>query len=211
MPQNITGTNVNTSPIVVPDNGDPVDGAGLALATQGLANTITYTQDKILGIGPDRFIAIPMLPIMNFSNIWTNNVGDAGGMGYWIQSTNAGGEIQFPLPVLPFGFLKEVYVWLVGQGHGALPANKPRLRVYKRLNVTTVGGLFPSSSIEGATITDGSANVAAYEVVHSLAKTGMALALDYAHTYNISVIGESSTNAIANGLLLQQVVIKVGP
>jgi hypothetical protein len=212
MPQNITGTNVNTSPIVVPDNGDPVDGAGLALASQGLANVDTYIKDKIMGLSTDRYFSIPLVPIYNGSNIWVQTL-DFAGMPIWQQSTAAGGELMFPVPCVPWGFLKEAHINLSGLAgtHGAMPAVKPRLRIWQRPNTQLLGAdPILLSSIQSTT-TDSAASVPAYEVIHTISKTGLSLSLDYPTVYLIDLIGESSTNAVANGLVLTNIIIKVGP
>lgn len=137
-----------------------------------------------------------MLDVRGF--IESNFVEQASIVGYAQDGVGTAGAVKIPIRV-PHGVtLTAVAVYLdAAGGHGALPATMPSVSV-RRCDPTQAG--VDVSTL--GTSTDGSANVAAYEVPHAVTVSGLTEVVDRTlYGYAVRVTGETGANS-AVGLLL---------
>lgn len=111
----------------------------------------------------------------------------------WIwKNPTVGGRLLIPIRPLHGAVLDTVTVrWKGAAGHGALPT-MPTIRVYKKDKDGVETALAAATS-------DTAANVAAYEVVHSITTGALAHTVDRSlYSYHVKVTGETGGNFVAN-------------
>jgi hypothetical protein len=204
VPQNITETPGWDTPLTAPAGGDPRTSAAWLAHLQKFANRLGLLGANG-GVAANVSVPVPLSPVDNASarftadyltNSWAqNNLAVAAALGFQL--------------VIPTGLkLKEVRAVVRGSaGHGALPANMPGLTV-KRSDAALGGTGFALST--EANITDPSASVAAYEVWHEIAATGLNVASNpTTRTIYAAVIGEAGAGS-QTGFVLTRLYMVVG-
>jgi hypothetical protein len=87
------------------------------------------------------------------------------------------------------GTLAQLHLYLKGSaGHGALPGTMPSMTL-----VEEVPGV--SSTTVIATVYDTAADVAAYEVLHSISATGLSISVSATKLYRLILTGEAGANS----------------
>lgn len=206
MPQNITDVNTWTTPLQDLADGDLIDGAAFLAAQQGVGNRTEFLRKRVYA-GESGDTIRPQL-VSNDTAVWA--IG-AAGSAYALNQISAAGASILLMPLEPLpksGLLTSVSINLAGAaGHAGLPGTMPTLRLYRQ----DIGSVAAPTQV-GATITDTSASVAAYELSHALTITGLteALAHDSGNRYYIRVTGETGANSVA-GLALLDVAALVNP
>jgi hypothetical protein len=113
-----------------------------------------------------------------------------------------GPDLAIDLGGIPPGVtLTDVKVWLVGgtgATHSAMPATKPKASFYRKTPALGGSDAGATSLLAGPT-TDGSANVAAYEVLHVITFTPGLVVLTSGRYY-VMVEGETGANSVAAAL-----------
>lgn len=148
------------------------------------ADDLTMTTTARVKLASRPLVRVQRNP-WSFDSLWTYTV-----CGY-IVTTTTGSSIAYKTLDIPDGAtLTRVDTYVLGAGgHAALPASMPSTVV----QTGSVGGLAASTT----TATDLSANVAAYEVVHAISHTGLAIsASNGTAQYVLKLTSESGANAV---------------
>ena len=207
MPNNITDVDIFTAPIQTVADGDAGSGANFALAPQGLANRTLNLKNRIDAIqawtgwlqyaGDTSYLGNGEIPGWRPES----SAGALDAHSYWRNHTNppSASALRFSLPPFQRGTITELKTYPISDFNAdtagprsALPTGMPSLSLFS-VNPAT----FASTQV--ASITDTSANVAAFNANHSLTLTG-SWAIDPALLYYAIVFGENSTNSLSQVL-----------
>ena len=188
MSHTVTETAAFSASVTVPDPGDPIMASDLENAVQPLANRSQWTcrpGDHVLCVRPD-------FDPNEWQRIGARIDSLAGNAGGLINET-----VFWGLGFVPDGSSITKYGVLIqpAGGHGALPAQKARIRLMKRsFNTGT------ATAID--TETDPAASVVNYELQHTILKTlATPYVVDHAiEEYYLEFIHESGANSVAAGL-----------
>lgn len=211
MTTNVTGTNVYTSPVIVPANGEAVDGAGLVVSAQGLANQIEHTRQRLLGVATNYKWELPLqYPWAN-----TNTRFTVSASGYWEQTSVAdGGPIYFQAAPMPaFGTIKEVHLEVANVVHGAFPAVRPFMNIFKHGNIlgdAAFGSGGGTGPLGASYASDPTVAIADYDNVHLISVTGLSEVLTDYNRYMLVVSGESGANSLV-GFKFARAWLVIGP
>lgn len=193
MPANITDVAEFTDPIVVPTNGDAVNGEGLLELAQGLSNRTRLLEDQVVGPAGNAY-ANNVNGLWNPGDRWffiTDTIDSEEVMGWSQTDVTDPGTLLFKLDTPKEGTLDAVIVALAHSGtHAGLPAVMPNIKVY--VQSYAVG---PAQRTELDTQVDVSASVPAYEGLHSITIFGLAAACGQGASYFLEVTGEDGVNA----------------
>lgn len=128
--------------------------------------------------------------------------------GTWLQTS-----VTSPIAYIPFSVPEGVKILEVeavvdgnagGTGHGALPATMPKIILY-RLDYET------GAPVSLGDVTDPSASVAAYHLVHKIQITGLSELTSRQRSYVVQVSGEQGANSAVDALMLLGLRYKMGP
>ena len=220
MPQNITDVPGWTAPLVVPANGDAVDGDGWLVHGQGVGNRTSYLREGVPGRASSYVLRfLPPVAGFNESDRFQYQIaGVSGGMPAWnqIDVTDAGGiEIDLTNNLPTVGEITKitaVVMFTGGEGSGqhaaAMPGTKPTLTYHEdSLIDLSEGGFFASP-----TVTDPTVTLTPYLNLHRIDLTSFHanhdLTLSSFRTRKIRFTGETGANSTAGmGLLAIEVTI----
>lgn len=122
--------------------------------------------------------------------------GDAGVSLNWSQIAISGGSLSlwFELDVPSGAQLTSVAAYLKGAGaHSALPATMPKLELFKQSD----SGSGPIRTTVFS-VTDSSANAAAYDAHHVISAVGLTEAIQRnTYLYKLRITGEAGANALS--------------
>jgi hypothetical protein len=106
--------------------------------------------------------------------------------------SGAQGKLVVDLDLPTNGFLRSVTLYVIAAGsHAGLPSTMPKLTLmHKAMSLGTV-------VIDG-TANDTSINVAAFEAAHTIALSGLTVALNATDRYAVALETEQGTNALTN-------------
>jgi hypothetical protein len=218
MPQNIVDSPEWTTPLVVPANGDPVDGDGWEFALQGVGNRTAYMRAAIPGRAAQIWVRkLPPVAVENTSSRFQYLFTGFGGISGWQQIDQASaGDLYLTLDDLPMhGWIASVtgiLVWGGGTGSGqhpaSLPATKPRL-LYWEDDMSDLDG---ASYFESSWVTDPSGTLGAYIAKHEISVTSF----HASHDLNLSNLvkrgirfqGEAGANSAA-GMTLAAIEVEI--
>jgi hypothetical protein len=204
----------STTPVI--DDGDLCRNAEHSATAQDLLNKITYLANTLPGVGDTVIQEVELSAGVQLGTDthwwWGNNgnaTGSSGGLS-WVQ-TNVGGAraLAFSIRVPPRGTIKAFRARLrgnVGSGtfHSALPATMPVLQL---LRSPANGSAFAIVD----TITDASANVAAYDGAHNLEKTlSSPHTIVAGDTYYLRLLGETGSDSLASALAIFGATVTFG-
>jgi hypothetical protein len=163
--------------------------------------TLALFQGSMSGDGTaSKTVSVRLHATFNTSSRFT--AVDSSNHQYYQQTdvTSAGG-LKFPLEPLPPGAkIISVKARFAGTGHSALPATLPKITLYEVEDLTDT---------EVVTATDAPANVAAYEVLHTLSATANVV-VDPLKYYHVKFEGETGANAEIS-LDLVGIFVELGP
>lgn len=197
-------TDVDQFPTVVKtSNGDPADQTAWRSADEPLADRTHFLRVRTYGAQVDDFVQARFVPFLNDTDIWTQQVSPFG----WTQSSVAAGyALYFEVDVPKNCKITSCVVKLFGQGHAALPATMPRLRLFSQDTgstgaPTTVGDQ-----------SDTTATFAAFDLMHEIVISGLTevVSHDGGARYYIRIDGETGANS-AVGLTVTDAYIVVSP
>jgi hypothetical protein len=190
MSHTVTETAAFSASVTVPDPGEPVMASDLENAVQPLANRSQWAVrpgDHVLCEAPFVHLGEWNKDFVHVSTA-TGNSGTSNhesatwGLGFVPDGASI---TKYGVSITPVG------------GHGGLPAQLPRLRLYKKSFSSGTLTLIDE-------VTDPSASLPAYETHHTITKT-LATPEPVDHSlvgYFLVFIHESSTNAIDAGLIV---------
>jgi hypothetical protein len=198
--------------LVVPTNGDDFTAACAVVvaAAQELADREQAIR-LMLGAttGASVVRSVPLVQLTpSITSGWTQGFSTNS---LWYYQHNLGTSIFFGLHALPVGAkLVSITARIAGGNpmglaistHSALPAVMPTLKLWSQADGV--------ATQIGSTATDASADVSAYNAMHSLTCTVNHTVLSAA-SYWIELAGENSTNAVVDGCQLAQVYTTVQP
>jgi hypothetical protein len=195
----LTPVDAFTSPVTVPDDGDPKSAASVELPFQALADRVEFLRNRSWEAVAGRRI-VTLAPFVASAG-WSFNDSSVGPRYGLLQTDVASARrLFFSLPNIN-ARLVALRAYVHGNGstigaHGALPATLPVLRL-RTFDVDT------DTLTSVASATDAPANVAAYETSHSFGITGQNLLLSTPrlNTY-LQFEGETGANSVANALML---------
>lgn len=212
MPQNVTETEVWTTPLQAVADGDSVNGATWLAAIQGYANRLKYLAARVSGVQTEVITCAPF-PAISGANYFLTETGSnlATGIGPMLQSGTPGSDpiakcVWYNPPKK--GTLTQVQLRVQGawssSTHAGLPSSMPAFKVF-RWDPTT-----GASTQVGTTATDGSGTVGAYEAAHDITLSGLSESLE-GRLYYIQIFGEDDTNALANSFAVIAMKFSVTP
>lgn len=188
----LTPVDAFSEPVQVEANGTTITKEGIGdLGLQRLADQATFLRNRLPGANAAVAITCPAIPrLKDTSGEWEPDSVEAATVQAIIGSVPLG----FPLPALPpVGTLSRVDVVVHGSwedGHIDLPAVMPQAKLYQKdLAGSGAGTLVGTED-------DASSTLPAYEQLHVISFTG--LAIDVADkVFDVRVVGESGANAVA--------------
>lgn len=211
MPGNITDSDTFSDPIVHPTDGDAVNGAGIELVAQGLANRTRWLLNRILGATAQTIIVPPIPAAQEGEYFATASMPADTTDGAMLQSGVPGSDpickcflVGLPRTGTITGVRANVFGAWASAVHGALPSSMPSIQLWK-MNAQS-GAL----AQVGSTATDTSANVAAYEVAHQLSIASISQTIE-GFVFFVLVRGEDDTNALADSFAVMSFEVDVEP
>jgi hypothetical protein len=215
MPNPITDSDVFTDPLQMPIDGEVVDASDfLSTTVQGLANRTRNNRNRIATLEEllsDITVPVPLVPTANQDTAsggsarftWTHI---ALGRGLVQSSVASVGYLVFPFPLLPPGAVTIVEAkahLLVLTGRGGFTFTKPTL-AFDYVPLST------GVPVLGTPVADASANLTAYETVHSITLP-IARTISASERYWLRFTGENGADAAADKLTLFALEITVSP
>jgi hypothetical protein len=198
----VPGSNTFPEDVRVIDDGDMCSGAEHGATATDLADRTVYVRDGVPGKAPSIAVKVPLVPAQNSNARFEFQV------VRWQQAdvTSVGG-LTFPVPTTVKGKITGIKARIHGAqgggGHAGLPATKPQLILYRNSPAFTVTLV--------ASITDPSANLAAYEVPHDLAITGLNEVIVAGQEYFALFQGEAGANSSPLLLALSSIEVTIEP
>lgn len=199
------------TPIVVPDNGDDFT-ASCAVLLTGMQQIDDREQALRLLAGATTGVVVvksfPLRAVPSTGAQWTFGIANNA---LWTYQHVLGQSVWFELPELPVGAkLVSVTIRLGGGNpiglaistHSALPATMPQIRLWSQTDGV--------ATQLGSTAVDSSANVSAYNAMHSLTVTVNHTILT-ATSYMLELDGENGANAIIDGCQVAQLYATIQP
>jgi hypothetical protein len=209
MPQNVVDADTWTVTVETAADGDAVNGASRLLTAQDLADRSRYLYNRTIGPSGVGIWHVPLGDdLVNTAARWafsqTSTI-----MGWEQTSVASAGRLRWPI-VLPLtGRITQVEARVdgnLGSGggtHAGLPGTMPRLGLDRQDH-------FGGTSAQVGVVSDPSASVAAYEVLHSITLSGLSEDIDEHKTWYVYVDGETGANALANELVLLDIRVTIG-
>lgn len=215
MPQNIVETPSATGTIIAPSPGDPVTSSSIVQGLQPVANRLAHAQAGLAdGSGIEwpigeypTLAAHGMQHSQNVLHATTHGLTawealDPFGGGAWRQTAESDSNLFVPITRFPHGgagagsIMTTGRVYVSGGTGRTLPIQfPPSLRVWRR---TVTNAVFVEEGVQ----VDTSATAGAYEAIHPISVTGLALELHSSDELFLELRGESGTNALMNQLTL---------
>ncbi len=209
MASNITPLDEFTSPVVVPDDGDAVNGTETLLTAQALADRTQFVFNRVPQAQTVTDFLVPLSSGMNTSitavspfdkPVWVYGMNTASPIG-WLQNDISGTsqpQIGFDVGqfIPPAGStLDSVTFHVEADGHGgSLPANLPELTLSRH------GTDGVRTEIDAQI--DTSASIGAYEANHTIALTSLSHTILANTQYRVELRGESGANSVTLVLLV---------
>jgi hypothetical protein len=188
MPVNIPGTSTWETNVVAPVASDPALAVSARDGLEDLANRTKWLFDASM---TQLWLAAGSAIL---DSVWSV---DASATVPHVLTTLNGGAygLYIPVRVPAKGTFSSVAVLVTGAAtHAGVPATKPTLSLWKSSTVRS------AKTQIGATITDPSASVGAYDADHWITLSGLSEVVAADTTYFLKVTNEASTNAAAQGL-----------
>lgn len=182
------------STYTLPDDADNRGASATNTPIEALADNVA----KLYQLSGDGWYQMALSPGYIFSFTPESN-------GYGLlQNSVTTPVVNIPVPTFESGEI--TYVEAVvsgGSTHSSLPANMPGFTLMRR----TLSGTWSTTAM--AIGADGSADVSAYETLHTITTsvTGATLSSDY--SFYVAFAGEYGANSIANELILHAVRVKL--
>ncbi len=191
MSANITPVDAFTAPVVVATDADAANGAEKLLTAQALTNRTENNNSRLNDIPQVTTVTNYMVPILGYKMLGTSNpwVFDSG-FGALLDKTANARPVFWDVQVPPAGSTIDSFTVYVNghSGRAGIPATPP-LVILQRLNKVTNVGVTVSSQAD-------TAGFVAYELDHTISKTGIAHTVLADEQYQILVFAEDSTNAL---------------
>ena len=197
MPQNVVDADTWTATVQCRADGEAVDGAGQLLLAQDLADRSLFVKNRVPGAAATYVLKVPVM----LGPIGTARFTQSHAGIYQSDITDAGAE-HIPIFGLPsFGTITTFTAYVdglydLGAAHPGLVGNPPR--IYLGYKDKAVGG----SAVSFAMFVDdpfASANLAAYEVPHSISPGApVAHVINANYSYFFRLFGESGGNETAD-------------
>jgi hypothetical protein len=171
-----------------------VSAATFNVPFEGLLDRTAWLHDRMARLVPGAGAtlgAVTVVHVVAPQPIFTDNWGVINGpFAVQQNSVASGNNVIVALPRPPAGKILEIQALVKGSaGHGALPAIKPKLDLYRQDFLMTGSGTLV------ATVTDSSASVGAYETGHALDLFALNHTLVGQDFYYMIVSGESGANS----------------
>ena len=221
MPQNITDVATWTTPLVVPSNGDAVDGDGWETHGQGVGNRTAYLRQGTPGRAASYvWRCLPQVAVANISDRFEYLSGINVGFSGWqqINVSDAGG-VYLPLDNLPIvGKISKVGALVIfsggtgsGQHAASLPATKPKLAYYE----DNLVDLDCANHLESPEVTDTTTPLASYLALHRVEITSFHASqnLDLTSTFRkrgVIFKGETGANS-TSGIMVVGLEVTIIP
>ncbi len=194
MASNITPLDQFTSPVIVPDDGDAVNGTETLLTAQALADRSQFLFNRMpQGVAQTAYpVSMSAISIKGGS---FNNLSWLPGTAGWLQEslTSTFRPIADITQLLPVGgTLDTIRAHVLGAAdsapHGAFPG-----ALDAQLPFIQLVSLVRSTQVEATagTVIDPSTSNAEYEVIHTIESTGLAVTVDPLKNYFIEFRGET--------------------
>lgn len=193
MASNITITSTWEPNIVGPDAAtDQATAASVRLSAQQVGNRATWLKDAIVTRTWPAFENVAF-----DASFWAKELTDTVPNVKNISAVAAYSCWIPVLGVLAKGSFSSVAVQLTGSGgHAGLPATMPTMKLWKSSTVRS------AKTQIGGTITDTSANAAAYDADHWLTLSGLSEVIAADTSYFLQVTCESGANSLSQGTRL---------
>lgn len=205
---NITDVETFTDPIQAIADGDELKNATLAPGIQGLANRTRLLARRIWAGEAASRKYLELFAGRDVQNHWTTASPPSGtGSGLVLQQagTDPTKGMWWTAVLPPKCTIKAVVAEVHGgSGHAGLPATMPAL-------------VLQAWDWSGATAqyaqTDPSASLGAYEIPHTIAKTGLSIGVTgtAGGLYQVRIFGEGGANALANKFHIASVYLELDP
>ncbi len=187
------------------DDGDVCSNAEHGASAQDLADR-TIALATLMGFnGTVRNLPIALNPVINLSSRFAQ--GATPCIDYNQTSVTDGGTLRFLVPTLPIGakILGVSAYWGNQNTTNVAIGTMPRLQLYRRVN--TIGVAFINAIGNGTeatigTVTDTTAVLATYKLIHAISITGLAQVVGADDEYAIDFRGETGANSTTGGTLI---------
>lgn len=189
----ITPVNNFETSINIPAPGEGVTSAAIALGVQANANRSENNNSRLNDIPQVNTVTNYLVPILGYKTLGTTHQWIYGGAFGAIEDNNANASpIFWDINVPPVGSTIDSFtIYCNGQsGRADIPQFPPVVQLYRYNKATNAGTLVASA-------TDPSGFVA-YELDHTIPKTGIGEIVLADEQYQILVFAEDGTNATAN-------------
>lgn len=192
MSHGLTESTTYDATVTVPDDADTANAGSVNVAFQAIANRTKQLRSKIpASAGGNQQLTMAAAKATN----WAFDAGDVAGQTdhTWYQSSVASADLlEFQLQHIPGAKFTQIVVTLKGKaGHGGLPGTMPKIQLFK-----TDRAAHTSAQV-GSDQSDTSANVAAYEAVHTVTLTVSEQTMSETAVYYLKITGEDGANEMA--------------
>jgi hypothetical protein len=216
MPTNITPADAWTTPVPIPNNGEPANQASISQYIQPIADRLEFLRKRIIGASSQSIRLHVPIQTQGTNANWAVDANT----GYLKAAASINTAQSLYLPLQAFGAIvsggpssptiTQMGIMLLGAtGHAALPATMPKLELVQWVTAAALGGNGAIPETVLATQSDTSANTAAYQVWHNVQQTlGVPPAYNPTAQWALKLTNEAGANALA-GLLAGHAWIEV--
>lgn len=216
MPTNITPADAWTTPLPIPNNGEPANQASISQYIQPIADRLEFIRKRIVGASAQAIRLHIPIQTQGVNGNWT--VDTNTGYPKAVASTNTAQVLYLPIqawgPSVPGGpsspTITQIGAMFLGQtGHAALPATMPKLELVQWVTAAALGGNGAIPETVLATQADTSPNTASYQVWHNVQlNVGVPPAYNPTAQWALKITNEAGANALS-GLLVGHAWIEV--
>ncbi|MGB0963973.1 MAG: hypothetical protein ACPGVY_14905 [Mycobacterium sp.] len=186
MATNLTESDTFDASVPIPDNGDAVAEGGLQNMAQALANRTQYLKDRIRG----DTVSVPFsvsISIVGFTMVNASI----------LQNSATNPSIAFFLDLPEKGTLTALTALVAGDVSGG-SAHSGGLPGLPGMIVSHMDAASTPVPTALSHVQDSSASAAAYDAAHTIAKTGLSIALSPTTKFTAVIDGETGGNYVAN-------------
>jgi hypothetical protein len=198
-------TELYESQVIGPDGGDPRTAGSVRDGLQDLANRTKWLKARVDGYYGTGTNKITLLAGASSTPTGVNRWDHDTTLGVWTTvGTGASNLVLFGDSIPDGVTITQVDVWLSPPVDGVVPATRPAIALFSRLQTS-------ASATNHGSITDPNSSAGAYEVRHMVSLTGLSVVVSKStRSYYVTVSSESGANAQA-GLLCYGAIINFTP
>jgi hypothetical protein len=209
MAHNASFSDVFTTAVEVPDDGDGHTAISLETPIVGVGNRTLWNNNRLVEAGGGNLAFAPGAPTYNLNTRFTFDVAPTGVLGTWIMSNTAagdGGDLWFPMPALHNCTITGLNAWVHGDvagiGHPGFGFTLPRIGVVRVNEEDATSGQIGWAN-------DPSAALGAYEVAHEISFAFAASPYNSKATYWARIQGEYGAQATNNCFAILRLYVTV--